>query len=74
MDDAAPARDASRPAVLFVSVGSYLGGAQVSLADLLAALDGTVRAVVAVPTDGPLPERLRERRLRRRVDRHPQSP
>jgi glycosyltransferase involved in cell wall biosynthesis len=52
-------REPERDTVLFVSALAYLGGAQVSLASIVEALDPAVRVVVAAPAHGPFVERIR---------------
>jgi phosphatidylinositol alpha-mannosyltransferase len=48
-----------RNTVLFVSALSFLGGAQVSLASVVDALDPAVRVALAAPDDGVLIDRVR---------------
>ena len=49
--------------MVFLSAGTVLGGAQISLLALVGALAGTVRAVLMAPPVGPLVERLRSEGL-----------
>jgi len=49
-----------KPAVLFVHSNSELYGADFILLEVVRALKDTVRPIVAIPGDGPLPQTLRE--------------
>jgi phosphatidylinositol alpha-mannosyltransferase len=52
-----------RDTVLFASRWPHLGGAQVSLANVLGALQGTVRRVLAAPDDGVFIDRVADQHL-----------
>ncbi|MBU0517776.1 glycosyltransferase family 4 protein [bacterium] len=49
-----------KPAVLFVHSNSELYGADFILLEVVRALKETIRPIVAVPGDGPLPDKLRQ--------------